>query len=73
MAALTEEFNRMAGRVAELVRQQHAEAQTRERIEHELRLARMIQQSLLPRSLPTLPGWQIAAHYRPARRRRRLL
>jgi serine phosphatase RsbU (regulator of sigma subunit) len=67
MAALTEEFNRMAGRVAELVRQQHAEAQTRERIEHELRLARMIQQSLLPRSLPTLPGWQIAAHYRPAR------
>ncbi|MGE5221812.1 MAG: SpoIIE family protein phosphatase [Omnitrophica WOR_2 bacterium] len=54
-------------RVAQLVRQQQAEAQSRERIEHELRVARLIQQTLLPRKLPVLPGWHLAAYYQPAR------
>jgi serine phosphatase RsbU (regulator of sigma subunit)/anti-sigma regulatory factor (Ser/Thr protein kinase) len=54
-------------RVAQLVRQQQAEAQDRERHEHELRVARLIQQTLLPRSLPALPGWGLARHYQPAR------
>lgn len=54
-------------RVAQLVRQQQAEAQARERIEHELRVARLIQQTLLPRKLPVLPGWHLAAYYQPAR------
>lgn len=53
-------------RVAQLVRQQRAEARARERIEHELRIARLIQQSLLPVDVPQLPGWQVAAHYQPA-------
>ncbi|MEP7358742.1 MAG: GAF domain-containing protein, partial [Anaerolineales bacterium] len=37
-----------AVRVAQLVRQQQIEAQARERLEQELRVARLIQQTLLP-------------------------
>src|SRR3712207_1965826 len=46
---------------------QQEEAQERERIEQELRVARLIQQTLLPKTLPELPGYDVAAHYRPAR------
>ena len=56
-----------AVRVAQLVREQQAEARERERIENELRVARLIQQTLLPKDLPALPGWQIASYYQPAR------
>jgi len=33
----------------------------------ELEVARLIQQNFLPKELPDLDGWQIAAYYRPAR------
>jgi serine phosphatase RsbU (regulator of sigma subunit)/anti-sigma regulatory factor (Ser/Thr protein kinase) len=56
-----------AVRVAQLVREQEAEAQERERIEHELQIARLIQHTLLPKSLPERAGWQLAAYYQPAR------
>ena len=56
-----------AVRVAQLVRQQQREAQERERIEQELRIARLIQQTLLPKSVPELGDYQIAAYYQPAR------
>lgn len=56
-----------AVRVAQLVRQQQLEARERSRIEYELRVARVIQQTLLPREIPALDGWQLAAHYQPAR------
>jgi serine phosphatase RsbU (regulator of sigma subunit)/anti-sigma regulatory factor (Ser/Thr protein kinase) len=56
-----------AVRVAQLVRQQQAEALARERIEQELRVARLIQHSLLPKTVPSLPGWQVATYYQPAR------
>src|SRR3712207_4522588 len=56
-----------AVRVAQLVRQQQKEAQERERIEQELRVARLIQQTLLPKTLPELPGYDVAAYYQPAR------
>src|ERR671928_329310 len=46
-----------AVRVARLVRQQQQQAQERERIEQELRVARLIQQTLLPKSLPQLEGY----------------
>src|SRR5215204_2427587 len=49
-----------------MARQQH-EAQERQRIEQELRVARLIQQTLLPHSVPGLPGYDVAAYYRPAR------
>jgi hypothetical protein len=56
-----------AVRVAQLVRQQQQEAQERERIEQELRVARLIQQTLLPKAVPEIPGYDVAAFYRPAR------
>jgi serine phosphatase RsbU (regulator of sigma subunit) len=56
-----------AMRVGQLVRQQQAEARSRERIEQELKIAQIIQQQFLPSSLPDLPGWNVAAFYRPAR------
>ncbi|HEX2756304.1 MAG TPA: SpoIIE family protein phosphatase [Candidatus Limnocylindrales bacterium] len=54
-------------RVAQLVREQAAEAAERERYEQELRVAQLIQQQFLPRELPNLPEWQVAAYYGPAR------
>jgi serine phosphatase RsbU (regulator of sigma subunit)/anti-sigma regulatory factor (Ser/Thr protein kinase) len=56
-----------AVRVAQLVRQQQAEVQARARIDHELRVAGVIQQYFLPKVAPDLPGWEVGAHYRPAR------
>lgn len=56
-----------AVRVAQLARKQELEAQARERIEQELRVARLIQETLLPKEVPVLPGWNIAALWRPAR------
>ncbi|MBA3792881.1 MAG: SpoIIE family protein phosphatase [Rubrobacter sp.] len=56
-----------AVRVAQLVRQQQQEAKERERIEQELKVARLIQQTLLPKTLPELPGYEVAAYYQPAR------
>jgi PAS domain S-box-containing protein len=49
-----------------MARQQEV-AKQRERIEQELRVARLIQQTFLPRSAPELGSYQIAAYYRPAR------
>ncbi len=54
-------------RVAQLVREKRAQDLERERIEQELRVARLIQQTLLPKELPQLPGWQIFSYYQPAR------
>jgi serine phosphatase RsbU (regulator of sigma subunit) len=54
-------------RVGQLVRQQQAEARNRERIEQELKIAQIIQQQFLPKSVPDLPSWHVAAFYRPAR------
>lgn len=54
-------------RVAQLVREQAREAIERERLEQEMRVATLIQQQFLPRVLPALPQWQVAAYYGPAR------
>jgi serine phosphatase RsbU (regulator of sigma subunit) len=56
-----------AMRVGQLVRQQENEARHRERIEQELKVAQLIQQQFLPKALPDLPTWNLAAFYRPAR------
>src|SRR5260370_42700116 len=45
-----------AMRVGQLVRQQQAEARQRERIEQELKIAQIIQQQFLPKSLPDPPS-----------------
>lgn len=54
-------------RVAQLARQQQIEARERERLDQELRVARVIQQTLLPKSLPELFGWRVDALWQPAR------
>jgi serine phosphatase RsbU (regulator of sigma subunit)/anti-sigma regulatory factor (Ser/Thr protein kinase) len=54
-------------RVGQLVREQEAEAATRQRFESELEVARLIQQNFLPKQLPDLPGFDVAAYYQPAR------
>src|ERR687894_1402557 len=56
-----------AVQVAQLVRQQQQQAQERERIEQELRVARLIQQTLLPKAVPELGSWNVADYYQPAR------
>ena len=68
---LNEELeNRLAQRTEQLkaaMTKQQEEAQERQRTEHELRVAHLIQQTLLPKSVPELEGYQIAAYYQPAR------
>jgi serine phosphatase RsbU (regulator of sigma subunit)/anti-sigma regulatory factor (Ser/Thr protein kinase) len=54
-------------RVAQLVLEQATEAAERERYAQELKVAQLIQQQFLPRELPKLPEWQVAAYYGPAR------
>jgi serine phosphatase RsbU (regulator of sigma subunit)/anti-sigma regulatory factor (Ser/Thr protein kinase) len=54
-------------RVAQLVREKRIQELERERIEQELRVAHLIQQTLLPKEIPELPGWQISSYYQPAR------
>ena len=56
-----------AMRVALLVRERDADLRERERIESEMRVARMIQQQLLPKTLPQVEGWDVHVHYHPAR------
>jgi serine phosphatase RsbU (regulator of sigma subunit)/anti-sigma regulatory factor (Ser/Thr protein kinase) len=55
-----------AVRVAQLVQQQQLEARQLERMEQELRVARIVQETLLPRDLPALQGWRLAAYWQPA-------
>jgi PAS domain S-box-containing protein len=62
--------NRVAERTEQLksaMAKQQQEAQERQRIEQELQVARLIQQTLLPKSVPGLPGYDVAAYYQPAR------
>jgi serine phosphatase RsbU (regulator of sigma subunit)/anti-sigma regulatory factor (Ser/Thr protein kinase) len=56
-----------AVRVGQLVREQEIEIRARGRLEQELQVAQLIQQNFLPKELPELDGWQVAAFYRPAR------
>src|SRR5512132_2794652 len=58
---------RVAQLVRQLVRQQAAELQARERIEQELQVAQLIQRQFLPRELPELTGWYVATYYQPAK------
>lgn len=54
-------------RVAQMVLEQQAQARERERIEQELAVARLIQQTQLPKELPDLPDWHLTTFYQPAR------
>ncbi|HEX6387775.1 MAG TPA: SpoIIE family protein phosphatase [Anaerolineae bacterium] len=54
-------------KIAELEAAQ-AELVKKERLEQELELARQVQQSMLPRIFPMIPGYTFAARNQPARR-----
>jgi len=57
-----------ASDLADLTQQRlEQEIRGRERIEQELRVARIIQQASLPKEVPTLEGWQLSRYYQPAR------
>ncbi len=70
---LEQQFNLMAEQLVESIHrqkeiaEQSARREERARIEQEMRTAQYIQQALLPKELPALPGWQLAPFYRPAR------
>lgn len=53
-------------RVAQLVRQQQIETRDRERMASELRVARIIQETLLPKHLPDIAGYALSAYWQPA-------
>ncbi len=54
---LAERFNVMGEKLQESM----AKEREKERLEHELAIARQVQLALLPRTLPNIPGFQVAA------------
>lgn len=57
--ALAEAYRELQAAQAQLIE--------KEKIEHELSMARRIQASILPKEIPALEGWRLAAHWQPAR------
>ena len=64
---ITEEWSEGSGSAEIAQAHLEQEVRKRERVEHELRVARSIQQASLPKEVPTLEGWQISPYYQPAR------
>lgn len=67
---LLDRLARAAGPALQLAHEMKAreqEVEQRERLSHELDLARKIQRDLLPHRIPELSGWTFDALYRPAR------
>lgn len=60
--------DRVRERTSEFHRANRRLRQAYQQVDQELELARRIQQSLLPRMLPELPGARFAVHYRPCGR-----
>src|SRR5215212_8279898 len=60
-------FVRQVTAVAETSERLRRAEEDREREAQELSAARVIQQQLLPKELPSLPGWRLASYYWPAR------
>ncbi len=54
-------------RVAHLVRHQEQQARAHERIDQELKVAKLIQQQFLPQEAPAPAGWSVVPYYQPAR------
>jgi len=59
--------NQELARVYRELQEAQAALVEKERLEHELELARELQQSILPHEFPQLPGFSCAARSRPAR------
>lgn len=73
ISQLEQQFNTMAEQLIESIRKQqelterNVRMEERAKIEQELQTARLIQHSLLPKSIPDYPGWQLTTCYQPAR------
>jgi phosphoserine phosphatase RsbU/P len=63
LGVLAESFNEMTSSISELVEEQRQ----RQRLEHEVAIAREVQQQLFPHSMPSVPGLDLYAVCRPAR------
>jgi serine phosphatase RsbU (regulator of sigma subunit) len=64
-----DEFVELAGRFNQMgdeLQKKIAEVREKDRLEYELRIARDVQLSLLPRQLPEIPGYRLAANIRTA-------
>src|SRR5204863_6580723 len=66
LETLAEEINGMTLRLRESYVALERTTAERERHQQELRIARDIQQALLPREIATPAGWSISTHYQPA-------
>ncbi len=64
---IVEEWSESGGMHEMMQQLLQQEVRERERVEQELRVARRIQEALLPKERPQLDGWNIAPHYQPAR------
>jgi serine phosphatase RsbU (regulator of sigma subunit) len=62
-----QEKNRQLVQAYQELQAAQAQLVEKERLEHELRVARSIQESILPKELPRLDGWEMAAQWLPAR------
>lgn len=51
----------------EQLKEAQAQLIEKEKMEHEMRMGRKIQENSLPKQLPDLPGWNIFAFWKPAR------
>ncbi|MEW6093775.1 MAG: GAF domain-containing protein [Chloroflexota bacterium] len=62
-------INSIAQQVAMSIQNDHLQQEmvARERLEHEVQLARQIQRTFLPEHLPEFPDWDLAATWRTAR------
>lgn len=61
------EKNRQLSEAYEELKQAQAQLIEKEKMAHELRMARRIQENILPKQVPNIPGWQINALWQPAR------
>lgn len=66
VAALTEKNRNLEQALRELKASQ-AQVIAQEKMQHELRMARRIQESLLPEAMPAIPGYRLQACWQPAR------
>ena len=62
-----QEKNQQLSKAYEELQAAQAQLIEKEKMEHELRMARQIQEDTLPRELPDVPGWNISACWKPAR------
>ncbi|MDD3117755.1 MAG: SpoIIE family protein phosphatase [Victivallales bacterium] len=67
VATLARSFNRLGRQLADYVRSLKQEVAARQEVESEIKIARSLQEALLPKHFPENPGIDLAAQLQPAR------